>query len=131
MAKTKPVLSAEEQLERMRSAGLEVRAEGAGWIVQRGKCVAKLESGAGCLRVSDRPGILAGGEVAHLMDGGFQKFLVGPTRRQPATAEHLRELHAFQETIGDALGLTALYNEALGTVSENYHYDRVKGRPNP
>ncbi len=131
MPKTKQPLTAEEQLERLRSAGLEVRAEGAGWIVQKGKCVAKLEAGTVSLRVASRAGILAGNEVVHLMDGGFQKFLVGPTRKLPATAEHLRELHAFQEVLGEALGLDTLYNEALGTVSETYHYDRVKGRPNP
>jgi hypothetical protein len=29
------------------------------------------------------------------------------------------------------LGIPSLYNESLGTVSESYHYDRVKDRDEP
>jgi hypothetical protein len=31
----------------------------------------------------------------------------------------------------EALGATSLYNESLGTVSEEYNYDRVKDREEP
>jgi hypothetical protein len=40
----------------------------------------------------------------------------------------LREIHNFQEDLREALGLTTLYNESLGTVSNLYLYDRVEGR---
>jgi hypothetical protein len=40
-------------------------------------------------------------------------------------------MHSFSEELKEALGLTSLYNESLGTVSESYHYDRVKDRDLP
>lgn len=47
---------------------------------------------------------------------------------KPALAEELVAIQNFQEDLREALGLTSLYNEALGTVSNKYLYDRVKGR---
>ena len=35
------------------------------------------------------------------------------------------------ETLKEGIGGTSLYNEALGTVSESYMYDRVRGRDLP
>jgi len=46
----------------------------------------------------------------------------------PATADQLKALHGFTEELKEALSLTSLYNESLGTVSDNYFYDRVAGR---
>ena len=46
----------------------------------------------------------------------------------PAAADHLRALHEFSEELNEAIGGTTLYNEALGTTSNVYNYDRVKGR---
>jgi len=83
------------------------------------------------LRLVGPPGYRLGAEVGQLLDGGYQKFLQTPTRKVPATADHLREMHAFQEALGSALGGDSLYNLSLGTVSATYHYDRVKGRANP
>ena len=37
-------------------------------------------------------------------------------------------MHAFQEDLREALGLVSLYNESLGTVSNQYIYDRVEER---
>ena len=69
------------------------------------------------------------GEIGALVDGGFQKFFQTPSgKRRPALASDLRALHNFQEDLKEALGLTSLYNEALGTVSTYYQYDRVKYR---
>ena len=74
-------------------------------------------------------GILMNGEIGVLTDGGFQKFFLTPSgKRQPAQAEDLRGLHDFQEDLREALGQISLYNEALGTVSTLYLYDRVKDR---
>ena len=131
MPKSQPVPTSDQQLERLRTFGFEVRAAAGHWQVQKGKCMAVLEEGPRGLRLAERPGLLIGGEIAHLMDGGYQKFLISPGRKAPATAEHLRDLHTFQEELHQAVGITSFYNEALGTVSETYHYDRVKGRPNP
>jgi hypothetical protein len=48
-----------------------------------------------------------------------------------ATAAHLEALHRFSEELKEALGYTSLYNEALGTTSGSYHYDRVASRDLP
>jgi hypothetical protein len=47
----------------------------------------------------------------------------------PATADHLRAIHEFSQELDLATGETVLYNEALGTTSDLYQYDRVLGRP--
>ena len=131
MARTKSIPSPETQLQRLRSYGVEVRSESQRWQVQKGSCVAVLEPGPDGLRIVGEPGFQIGGELGRLLDGGYQKFLKTPTRKLPATAEHLQEMHVFQEALAAALGETSLYNQSLGTVSTTYHYDRVKGRANP
>jgi len=79
--------------------------------------------------VIEPAGIVMNGEIGVLVDGGFQKFFQTPSgKRQPALASELRALHNFQEDLKEALGQTSLYNEALGTVSTFYQYDRVKDR---
>jgi hypothetical protein len=49
-------------------------------------------------------------------------------KRKPALAEELTAIQNFQEDLREAFGLTSLYNESLGTVSNKYLYDRVEGR---
>jgi hypothetical protein len=46
----------------------------------------------------------------------------------PATADILRALHSFEDQLKEAVGAMVLYNEALGTTSDRYDYDRIKGR---
>src|SRR3954470_12530559 len=74
------------------------------------------------------PGYLIGGEISKLINRGYQQFLKTTKTEVPATADQLKALHGFSEELKEALGMTSLYNESLGTVSENYHYDRVAGR---
>jgi len=74
------------------------------------------------------PGYLLGGQIASLVDRGYQKFLVTDKLQVAATADRLRALHDFQEELADAVGRPDYYNLALGTVSDLYLYDRVKGR---
>jgi hypothetical protein len=132
MAKSKSAPTLEQQLQSLRSYGVEaVSTSGGRWSAQKGDCVAELEQTSDGLRLAGAPGIRIGAEVGVLLDGGYQKFLLTPTRKLPARAEHLRQLHAFQEALSTALGEPALYNLSLGTVSTTYHYDRVKGRANP
>ena len=76
-----------------------------------------------------RPGFLLGGEISRLVDKGYQKFLKSSRLEIPATAEHLRALHDFSTELDAATGEMNLYNEALGTTSDKYQYDRVLGRP--
>ena len=75
-----------------------------------------------------RPGWLLGGQISRLVDKGYQKFLKTPKMEIPATADHLRAIHEFSEELKEAAGATSLYNESLGTTSDRYLYDRVKGR---
>ncbi len=74
------------------------------------------------------PGSVIGGEISTLVDRGYQKFLVTERIQVAATADRLRALHNFQEELSDAAGKPDYYNLALGTVSDLYQYDRVKGR---
>ena len=75
-----------------------------------------------------RPGLLLNGEISHLLDKGYQKFFHTSHLEIPATADHLRALHSFTEAFNEAVGATSLYNQALGTTSDSYLYDRVNGR---
>jgi hypothetical protein len=80
------------------------------------------------VEVLARPGWVLNGEIARLLDRGYQKFIKTSKLEIPATADHLRAIHEFSEELNEAIGGTSLYNEALGTTSNVYHYDRVKGR---
>jgi hypothetical protein len=85
-------------------------------------------STTGPVEIITRPGWLLGGEIARLLDRGYQKFLKTSRLEIPATADHLRAIHEFSEELKEAAGATSLYNESLGTTSDVYQYDRVKGR---
>ena len=77
------------------------------------------------------PGYLIGSEISKLVNRGYQQFLKTTKAEVPATADHLTALHQFAEELKEALALPSLYNESLGTVSESYHYDRIKDRDRP
>lgn len=124
------VLSFEDHLSNARAAGFSVQPGGGGTRIERNgiACVAKPGEG-GVPRIAERPGVVMGDEIGALTDGGFQKFFRTPGgKSKPALAGDLRAIHEFQEDLCEALGLTSLYNESLGTVSSKYLYDRVKGR---
>lgn len=77
---------------------------------------------------SERPGAVVKGEIARLLDRGYQKFLKTSKYELPATAAQLQAIHRFTEELTQVTGGVSLYNEALGTTSDVYKYDRVKGR---
>jgi hypothetical protein len=77
------------------------------------------------------PGILVRGEVARLLDRGYQKFLKSSQFELPATAAQLHAIHTFTEELNQVTGGTSLYNESLGTTSDLYQYDRLQGREEP
>jgi hypothetical protein len=124
-------LTFDDYINRLKEFGFEVTGEGSGKSrASRRGCAAVVEEVAG----GDRPkvhraGVVMGDEIALLVDGGFQKFFLTPSgKKVPALATHLRALHDFQEDLKEALGLTSLYNEGLGTVSDAHMYDRVEER---
>jgi len=82
----------------------------------------------GNVKVFAYPGVLIQGEISKLINRGYQQFLKTTKREVPATADQLKALHQFTEELKEAIGAPSLYNESLGTVSENYQYDRVKDR---
>ncbi|HTH53283.1 MAG TPA: hypothetical protein VL495_04980 [Edaphobacter sp.] len=97
--------------------------------VRKYGCAAEIAAAPnGTPEILSRPGILLNGEIARLLDRGYQKFFKTAKVEVPATADHLRSLHEFTEELKEAIGGITLYNEALGTTSDVYMYDRVKGR---
>lgn len=124
------VLSFEEHLSNARAAGFTVQSAGGGTRIERNGIACVVRAGEGDVpRVVERPGVVIGNEIGALTDGGFQKFFRTPGgKSKPALAPELRAIHEFQEDLREALGLTSLYNESLGTTSNKYLYDRVKGR---
>ncbi len=97
--------------------------------VRKYECAAEIaDAGDGTVALLARPGYVLGGEISRLLDRGYQKFLKTSRLEIPATADHLRAVHNFTQELNEATGATSLYNESLGTTSDRYVYDRVKGR---
>ncbi len=77
----------------------------------------------------EKAGVLIDGEVATLLNAGYQMFLeTSGGTRIPATAQQLKGLHEFEADVKDALGLVDLYNTSLGSTSRKHIYDRVYKR---
>jgi len=138
MAKTKEQPTFDEVLSTLGDEKFDVspategsnRAAGA-FRVSKNGCAAEIapaaEKGAS-VRLLAKGGWVLGGEISRLLDRGYQKFLKTSKLEIPATAEHLRAIHSFNEQLKEAVGAMSLYNESLGTTSDRYVYDRVKGR---
>lgn len=101
-------------------------------FLRKHHCSAAIEkTDDGGVKVFAWPGYLVGSEISKLINKGYQQFLKTTKAELPATEDKLNALHQFTEEFKEALNLPSLYNEALGTVSEKYHYDRVNGREAP
>ncbi|MCC6858668.1 MAG: hypothetical protein IT158_08910 [Bryobacterales bacterium] len=126
-------ITLQDRLQALRAAGFAVQPESGGnrdaiGVVRDG-CACVIAPSEEGVRFEVRPGLLVRGEIAALVDGGFQKFFRTPGgARKPALASELKALHRFQEDLREGLGLKSLYNESLGTVSNVYQYDRVQDR---
>ena len=106
--------------------GMQVAKDGAAAVLAPGVTDDRWESGGARLAVT--PGLVVRGEIARLVDRGYQKFLKTSQYELPATAAQLHAIHAFTEELNQLTGALGLYNEALGTTSDLYQYDRLKGR---
>jgi hypothetical protein len=124
----------DQTLETLREHSFDVTpsAEVAGGVL-----VSKHGAGAVLVAAADheapavfavRPGALVGSQVARLLDRGYQKFIRTAKFELPATAHQLHAIHLFTEELKQLAGGIDLYNEALGTTSDLYQYDRLKGR---
>jgi hypothetical protein len=103
--------------------GLLVSKFGAAAVVTAAK-----EPGDAALAIAVHPGIVVKGEVARLLDRGYQKFIKTSQYELPASAGQLHALHAFSQELKQLAGASSLYNESLGTTSDVYRYDRLSGR---
>lgn len=119
-----------ERLDKLRGAGFSVAPQPDGSVlISRGECAISLGEVSGQAHGVRPAGILLNGEIASLVDGGYQKFFQTPSgKRKPALAQELKALHDFEEDLKEGLGQESLYNQALGTVSTYYQYDRVQDR---
>lgn len=121
----------DDYMNQARAAGFTVEGMGGGKVrISRDGAAAVVENSPDAPpRFYERAGVMIGQEIASLVDGGYQKFMATPSgKRRPALASDLTLIHRFQEDLREALGLTSLYNESLGTVSNKYLYDRVEDR---
>jgi len=120
----------EERIAGLKELRFTATMESAGRCrVTRDGCGAVIEDlGSGKMGIG-KAGGLVGGEIALLIHGGFQMFLRTPSGKEvPALATHLKALHQFDDDLREGLGLTTLYNQALGTVCDDHLYDRVEDR---
>jgi hypothetical protein len=122
----------DQTLENLRAHGFDVApyaGVAGGSLVSKHGAGAVLVPGKGTpLAFWEKPGALYGSEVARLLDRGYQKFLKTSKYELPATATQLQAIHLFSEELSQLTGAISLYNESLGTTSDLYEYDRLKGR---
>ena len=119
-----------DRLASLEQAGFTTQMESGGHCrVTRNGCGTVVADLGGGKVGMGKPGVLLGGEIALLVNRGYQMFLRAPSGKEaPALAPHLKALHAFEEDLREALGLVSLYNVALGTTSDDHLYDRVEQR---
>jgi hypothetical protein len=131
MARKSHTLSFEQMLDALRAHSFEVKpfpGVADGVMVTKGGAAAVLVPGKGD---EVTPGILVRGEIARLLDRGYQKFIKTAQYELPATATQLHAIHQFTEELNQVTGSMGLYNESLGTTSDLYQYDRLRGREVP
>ncbi len=132
MAKKLQPRKYEDVLDRLRQNGFELLdapgTSGRVFLKKNHVSAAIERDASGGAKIFAHPGYLVGGEISKLINLGYQQHLKTTKTEIAATADHLKALHEFSEELKEALGLPSLYNESLGTVSESYHYDRVKDR---
>jgi hypothetical protein len=136
MAKKSPQRSFNDVLSLLGSQRFDVAPaqEGAkrtpnAFQVRKNGCAAEIAAAPdGTVMMLSHPGWVLNGEISRLLDKGYQKFLKTSHLEIPATADKLRAIHEFSEELNEATGATSLYNQSLGTTSDVYMYDRVKGR---
>ena len=133
MARKSRTLTFDQILAALRSHSCEVAPSSSvagGMLVSKNGAAAILvpgEGGAGAA-FAESPGVLVKGEVARLLDRGYQKFFKSEQFEVPASAAQLHAIHTFSEELRLHCGAISLYNEGLGTTSDLYQYDRLKGR---
>ncbi|HZU09104.1 MAG TPA: hypothetical protein VFA02_04320, partial [Pseudacidobacterium sp.] len=104
--------SFDEILANLRGFQFDVReAQGVAgqYRVEKNGCAAVLARSDKGASLVDGPGVVLGGEISHLLDRGFQKFLKTSRLEITATADHLKALHRFSEELKEAIGSPSFY----------------------
>ena len=140
MSRKKIQANFKQALETLRASGFETAQHAdkdsfpeAG-VPEAGVLVTRAGYGAVLAPGEERPQVVVGvgrlvaGELARLVDRGYQKFMKTSQYEFPATARDLHAMHQFSEELRQLTGATSLFNESLGSTSDRYLYDRVKGR---
>ncbi len=94
-------------------------------LVRKYDCAAIMEPAGGGVDFAAQPGRVVGGELARLVDRGYQKFFKTAKQEVPALPETMAELARFEDEVRYACGIPTLYNQGLGSVSDRYLYDRI------
>jgi hypothetical protein len=124
-------LSFQDYLNQAKDAGFTVTSLGGTQArIERKNIAAIVEDVPGKPpKFAESAGIVVGNEIARLVDGGFQKFIMTPSgKKRAALASDLYELHSFDQDVRAAMCIDGAYNFGLGTVSNRYIYDRVEER---
>ncbi|HYK58297.1 MAG TPA: hypothetical protein VEV85_02600 [Bryobacteraceae bacterium] len=120
----------DERIANLKQLNFEAQALGPGKarVTRNGYGAIVEEIAPGNIKIG-MAGLMVNGEIAELVNAGYQMFLKTPSGCElPALASQLKSLHAFDEDLREGLGLTSLYNLSLGTVSDEHLYDRVENR---
>jgi hypothetical protein len=120
----------EDRIGNLKQYGFQSVVQSSGVArVKRDGYAAMVESlGGGNVKIG-KAGVLVGEEIGELVNLGYQMIIRTPSGVElPALATHLKKLHAFDEDLREGLGLTSLYNLALGTTTDEHLYDRVVDR---
>ncbi|HEY7856545.1 MAG TPA: hypothetical protein VIC32_08875 [Terriglobales bacterium] len=94
-------------------------------LVRKDGCAAVLAPEGRGVAIAAAPGRIVGGQLARLVDRGYQKFFKSADNEVPALPEDMTALAGFESQLRYACGAPSLYNESLGSVSDRYLYDRV------
>ncbi len=122
-----PTLAAAQQT--LAGMGFTVRPLREGRVLaQKDGCAAILEEVNRAAAIAAPPGLVVNGELARLVDRGYQKFFKTADAEIPALPEQMTALAHFEEAVRYACGIPSLYNESLGSVSDRYLYDRITRR---
>lgn len=122
----------DQMLETLRAQSFDVApyagVAGCVLVSKYGAAAVLVPAGDAPAALMEHPGALVNGEVGRLLDRGYQKFIKTSQFELPASASQLHSIHEFSEELKLVTGAISLYNESLGTTSDVYTYDRLKGR---
>ena len=96
-------------------------------LARKNGCAAILApaNGGKTAAIAVAPGLVVNGELARLIDRGYQKFFKTADAQIPALPETMSAVAHFENEMRFACGIPSLYNESLGSVSDRYLYDRI------